>query len=118
MPSTTKARKESAKRWYWKNREYAIKHRSENVRKKLDKKFEALSGHRRPEKCECCGKPNDSGLALALDHNHKSGDFRGWLCLGCNVAAGFLKDSPERATFLAKYLNKNMPINLPPFGLQ
>lgn len=41
----------------------------------------------RPALCECCGAlPGKE--ALALDHCHASGAFRGWLCKKCNQRIG------------------------------
>jgi len=44
-----------------------------------------------PDKCELCG-----GLpgkrALHLDHDHKTGLFRGWLCQACNLSLGKFGD--------------------------
>ena len=34
--------------------------------------------------CHACGRE----FRLAADHNHETGMFRGWLCLGCNTAEG------------------------------
>lgn len=46
----------------------------------------------RPETCECCGrKPGKKGLAL--DHDHETGAFRGWLCMLCNTGIGKLGDN-------------------------
>ena len=28
-----------------------------------------------------------------MDHDHESGDFRGWLCTSCNTGLGKLGDS-------------------------
>jgi len=50
-----------------------------------------------------------AGCALQLiechtDHCHKTGAVRGLLCPGCNFAAGFLLDDPDRCDSLAEYL--------------
>lgn len=45
-----------------------------------------------PAVCECCGKP-PGAKAIALDHDHKTGKFRGWLCQRCNTAIGMLGDN-------------------------
>lgn len=42
-----------------------------------------------PELCECCGELP----AKYLDHDHETGEFRGWLCNGCNLSIGRLGDS-------------------------
>lgn len=45
-----------------------------------------------PETCELCGRlPGVRGLHS--DHDHETGRFRGWLCLGCNTAIGKLGDN-------------------------
>lgn len=38
----------------------------------------------RPVCCQCCGRKNRSGDNLSLDHCHKTGDARAWLCKRCN----------------------------------
>ena len=43
---------------------------------------------------------------LAVDHNHKTGEIRGLLCVGCNRALGQLADDPERIEALLKYIRK------------
>ena len=30
-----------------------------------------------------------------MDHNHKTGAFRGYLCPGCNKALGMMRDSRD-----------------------
>lgn len=57
-------------------------------------------GGRRPEQCQACGKGGD----ICFDHCHKSGKFRGWLCRGCNAAAGCAGDSASTLRKLAAYL--------------
>jgi hypothetical protein len=44
-----------------------------------------------PALCECCGRPPGK-RALNLDHCHRTGKFRGWLCDNCNTAIGKLGD--------------------------
>jgi hypothetical protein len=45
-----------------------------------------------PDVCECCGRPQRAGKQLALDHDHVTGKFRGWLCDECNTSIGKLGD--------------------------
>lgn len=59
-------------------------------------------------KCHSCDKLEvDCDRRLSMDHNHKTGKFRGWLCTKCNTAAGMIEDSPELALALALYLERN-----------
>ncbi len=45
-------------------------------------------------KCHICGVPEtECNRALSLDHNHETGELRGWLCGRCNVAIGLLGDN-------------------------
>jgi hypothetical protein len=60
----------------------------------------------RPERCEVCnGYGNKNGIVL--DHNHKTGKFRGWLCSNCNTTLGLLKEDPQRFDLLKAYLLNN-----------
>ena len=38
------------------------------------------------EACGICGRAPWNGMDL--DHNHETGEVRGWLCHGCNVSLG------------------------------
>lgn len=58
-----------------------------------------------PDKCECCG--GISGKALALDHCHKTGVFRGWLCARCNMGLGLLGDGVESVQRAIDYLKRS-----------
>ena len=56
------------------------------------------------DKCQMCGKnERDERTHLCLDHDHTTGEFRGWLCHECNKGLGYYekyKDLSER------YLNE------------
>lgn len=41
---------------------------------------------------------------FAVDHNHRTGQVRGLLCMNCNTAIGLMKDSPLRLRAAACYL--------------
>ena len=60
-----------------------------------------------PEVCDCCGRPNKNGRKLAWDHDHATGDFRGWLCHSCNVTLGQVADNVEHLAKLIAYLSKS-----------
>lgn len=54
--------------------------------------------------CDLCGaKEKDLGKRLALDHNHITGAFRGWLCDNCNRSLRTIEVSP---TAILNYLGR------------
>ena len=59
-------------------------------------------------KCACCKSGFDmegkASVRPCVDHNHKTGEVRALLCGRCNLAAGNVLDSSERAEQLAMYL--------------
>ena len=65
--------------------------------------------------CAICGKTEKDVLergrslnqAFVLDHCHKSGKFRAWLCSGCNKSLGYMQDDPIIALKAAQYLMKH-----------
>lgn len=57
-----------------------------------------------PELCECCGGPSNGQGSLHLDHCHKTGKFRGWLCHSCNVGIGHLGDTITTLRRATEYL--------------
>ena len=58
-------------------------------------------------KCASCGDDaRGYEHTLCLDHDHVTNEIRGLLCSGCNTALGWLEDSPERITKLARYIRK------------
>jgi hypothetical protein len=65
-----------------------------------------------PKVCECCHRPEivkykNEIKSLALDHNHSTNEFRGWLCNKCNVMIGYADDSEERLLLGVEYLRKS-----------
>ncbi len=64
------------------------------------------SGTIPPEKgtpCEICGATNRK---LVWDHDHATGEFRGWLCGNCNSGIGLLGDSIEDLYNAVNYMAK------------
>lgn len=54
--------------------------------------------------CEICGSKGK----IVLDHNHKSGKYRGSLCHKCNVGIGLLMEDPLIFKSALKYLKRNL----------
>lgn len=66
--------------------------------------------------CAACGGVNESGRALAVDHDHAccpesasscGNCIRGLLCDACNLAAGQARDDANRLRALADYLDRH-----------
>jgi hypothetical protein len=68
--------------------------------------------HKKPEDnlCEVCRKPPKEGKSLVCDHNHDTGEFRGYLCNDCNVGIGYLGDTLQDVKSAFEYLNKTKNI--------
>jgi len=54
--------------------------------------------------CAICGRVESSDLPFGLDHDHDTGQLRGWLCNPCNAALGFLQDDPALLDAAKAYL--------------
>jgi Recombination endonuclease VII len=64
--------------------------------------------------CDICGQPpsdrystGKSQVRLGIDHDHKTGKFRGLLCRKCNLAIGNMDDNPKWLMAAAFYLERN-----------
>jgi hypothetical protein len=75
-------------------------------------------------RCEICGRTPEETvpdgkvrrLRLGLDHCHKTGTLRGFLCNACNIAIGYFGDDPARLIAGAQYLLRNTKGSTPPAG--
>lgn len=59
--------------------------------------------------CAICGcfetvTRNKKPVALAVDHDHRTGKIRALLCYRCNAVLGLIDDDPERLEKAAIYL--------------
>lgn len=63
----------------------------------------------KPVQCEICSLVFDLDNVPRLDHNHKTGVIRGWLCHNCNLMIGHAKDDVTALTRAITYLIKNIP---------
>jgi hypothetical protein len=43
---------------------------------------------------------------MVWDHCHKTNQFRGWLCHGCNLALGIVRDNPDILRNMIAYLKR------------
>ncbi len=92
-------------------REYHAAHPDQHRRRQLRAKFD-LTPEQYAEMllaqggvCAICKGPEPrEGYALAVDHDHATGEVRGILCSHCNRAVGWLADQPERVRAAAVYL--------------
>jgi hypothetical protein len=116
MPYTDKEKERERARQYWITNKEKIKERRkrpDTAAKTLEYKRnynraharkcrDAKASRPRPDACESCGvKPTG---VVVFDHCHATGEFRGWLCSGCNSALGMLKDDPDKIKALLTYL--------------
>lgn len=60
----------------------------------------------KPFECPICGKRTVAGLTskIVLDHNHKTGKARDWICDSCNTGIGRFKDDAELIKRALKFI--------------
>lgn len=56
------------------------------------------------DESKCKGKGGQKSGTWCLDHDHETGEFRGWLCHDCNRALGNFKDSTTLLESALQYL--------------
>lgn len=56
--------------------------------------------------CMICGAGQgyDVNVKLHVDHDHKTGEFRGILCESCNLALGHMYDNPITISKMLNYI--------------
>src|ERR1035438_431670 len=55
--------------------------------------------------CELCnGVPKGRSGRTCFDHDHETGEFRGWICGRCNLVLGLVKDDTELLDKMIVYL--------------
>lgn len=94
-------RRKRMREWLAKNPDYKKIYSSTYFR---TKQLEQMAGRPKPATCEVCGEGN---YKICYDHDHKTGKFRGWLCMHCNSTLGYAKDNPEVLQKLIDYLEFN-----------
>jgi hypothetical protein len=67
--------------------------------------------------CPVCGDTVQSQAergyvrtSWCLDHDHESGEFRGWLCHLCNTGVSNLKEDPDIVMRMYKYLTGTLDV--------
>lgn len=63
-----------------------------------------------PQLCELCGRPPGK-RALALDHDHQTNRFRGWLCGNCNMILGRFGDDAAGLLKAVRYVTRNTELD-------
>lgn len=74
---------------------------AEHIKKKYGVTMEWYTEHS-ANGCEACGSID----RLVVDHDHETGDARGVLCFGCNIALGHAKDDPNILRRIASYIER------------
>lgn len=85
--------------WHRNNRE-----RSRAIRRRMAKLPSPT--HPCPDRCEIC-RSLPGNRALHLDHDHKTGEFRGWLCSRCNTGLGLFRDNAALLSVAISYLEES-----------
>ena len=60
-------------------------------------------------KCAICGEPLDNSKTTHLNHNHETGELRGFLCMNCNNGIGKFKDRIDLLEAAIVYLKSYEP---------
>lgn len=108
--TTTAERTAAVNAWRKKNpKKWAVHVKRRNVKRDYNISLEDYYAFLEKQNncCGACGKTLIAGRLTHLDHDHKTGKIRGFLCSGCNSAAGFVNDDPGRLRLLAAYLERH-----------
>lgn len=73
--------------------------------------------HNKPMTGTMCEIQHCKNTNLCLDHDHKNGSFRGWICTTHNVAIGAMNDTTDGVLAVLNYLqacDRNDHISISP----
>jgi hypothetical protein len=92
---------EKSRQWCreWRERNLTLRRKRERERTGVPHVIPGVD-----ERCAICGIREDRSSPLVIDHNHSTGQFRGWLCGPCNRGIGFLRDNPDNLRSAADYV--------------
>lgn len=101
------AKRKSSKRQY--HAKPIEQRRSPAWKVKYEKRWtERIEQYGMPKECAICtdsiGRNENQYLGAQWDHSHTTGEFRGWLCRGCNLGLGHMKDDIDRLLKAVEYL--------------
>ena len=91
----------------WHARDWLDKWASRNYKYNVTKEFLIELYNKQEGKCAICGEEPKTKRGLHIDHNHETGQVRGLLCHGCNVALGSFKENLDVIANAIKYLKEN-----------
>jgi len=68
-----------------------------NLALKAKREWSKKKPQNKPFECPICGKRTIAGITskVVLDHDHRSGKVRDWICDSCNTGIGRFKDDVE-----------------------
>tara|TARA_B100001559_G_C16471518_1_gene609238 strand:+ start:54 stop:626 length:573 start_codon:yes stop_codon:yes gene_type:complete len=76
-----------------------------SIKASIKKDWNKIKPHNTLFECKICKKSSIAGLTkIVLDHNHTTGEVRGWLCESCNTGLGRFKDDPDILDNAKKWL--------------
>lgn len=60
--------------------------------------------------CPICKKLSIPGVTanIVIDHDHRTGWAREWICDSCNTGIGRFQDDPEMLEKISKYIKSHM----------
>lgn len=90
--------------WWTNNKERAESARVQRVYGLAPEDFAGMV-RAQEGRCAVCGESPER--SLHIDHDHDTGAVRGLLCNSCNLALGFLKDSPAVVERMLAYIRQH-----------
>lgn len=84
----------------WKRASYRRNDNPLLRRAKHQLRREARAGRPQSITCELCGRK----CKTLYDHNHGTGQFRGWLCVKCNTMVGFIENNRDLVKRMIQYI--------------